>query len=88
MHDLVIRGGSVVDGSGAPPRLADLAIDGDKIVAVGGEVGPGHRTLDAAGLVGGERGHGASLARIIHHAVGCDRRGANESVGRCGLVSC
>ena len=28
VHDIVIRGGSVVDGSGAPARTADVAIDG------------------------------------------------------------
>jgi len=50
MHDLVIRGGRVVDGSGAAEREADVAVDGDKIVEVG-KVGPGRRELDAAGLL-------------------------------------
>ncbi len=49
MHDLVIRGGKVVDGTGSPARKADVAIDGDKIVAVGDDVGPGKREIDAAG---------------------------------------
>ena len=35
MHDLVIRNGTVVDGTGAPSVRADVAIDGDRIVAVG-----------------------------------------------------
>ena len=34
MHDLVIRGGTVVDGTGAAPRDADVAVDGDRITAV------------------------------------------------------
>ena len=34
-HDVVIRGGTVVDGTGRAPRRADVAIDGDRIVAVG-----------------------------------------------------
>ena len=34
MHDLVIRGGFVVDGSGAPGREADVAVDGDRIAEV------------------------------------------------------
>ena len=33
--DLVIRGGTVVDGSGAPPRTADVGIEGDRMVEVG-----------------------------------------------------
>src|SRR4051812_13567443 len=32
---IVIRGGTVVDGTGAPGRPADVVIDGDRIVAVG-----------------------------------------------------
>ncbi|MBU6330587.1 MAG: amidohydrolase family protein [Acidobacteria bacterium] len=47
MHDLVISGGMVVDGSGAEPRRADVAIDGDTIVAVGADVGAARRTIDA-----------------------------------------
>ena len=35
MHDLVIRNGTVVDGTGAPAVDADVAIDGDRVVAVG-----------------------------------------------------
>ena len=33
-HDLIIRGGTVVDGTGAAARTADVAIDGDEIVEV------------------------------------------------------
>ena len=35
MHDLVIRGGSVVDGTGAPARTADVAITDGVITDVG-----------------------------------------------------
>ena len=51
MHDLVIRGGKVIDGTGAPARIADVAVDGGAIVAVGGSVGPGRRELGADGML-------------------------------------
>src|SRR5436305_13132104 len=51
MHDLVIRNGLLVDGSGEPPRRADVGIDGERITDVGGDVGRGHRELDAEGRV-------------------------------------
>ncbi|HEU5084733.1 MAG TPA: amidohydrolase family protein [Acidimicrobiales bacterium] len=51
MHDLVIRNGTIVDGTGAPRRRADVAVDGERIVAVGDDVGEGRRTIDAEGLV-------------------------------------
>lgn len=51
MHDIVIRGGTVVDGSGAPPVGADVAIDGDRIVAVGKLEARGRREIDADGLL-------------------------------------
>src|SRR5512139_1565519 len=49
MHDLVIRGGRVVDGTGGAAFAADVAIDGDRIVQVGNNAGPGHREIDADG---------------------------------------
>ncbi|HIG72513.1 MAG: amidohydrolase family protein [Myxococcales bacterium] len=50
-HELVIRNGTVVDGSGEAPFTADLAIDGDRIVAIGSDVGDGDREIDAKGLL-------------------------------------
>jgi N-acyl-D-aspartate/D-glutamate deacylase len=50
-HDLVIRAGTVVDGTGSPPRGADVAIDGDRITAVGTVTGRGRREIDADGLL-------------------------------------
>jgi len=49
MHDLVIRNGTIVDGSGQPRFEADLAIDGDRITAIGSDLGPGEREIDAGG---------------------------------------
>lgn len=51
MHDVVIRGGTIVDGTGSPARTGDVAIDGDRITAVGGRVGRGRREIDADGLL-------------------------------------
>jgi len=51
MHDIVIRGGSIVDGTGAPASQGDVAIDGDRIVQVGGKAGPGRREVKAEGRI-------------------------------------
>ncbi len=51
MHDLVIRGGTVVDGTGAPSFEADVAIDGGRIVAVGRVADRGTQEIDAKGLL-------------------------------------
>jgi N-acyl-D-amino-acid deacylase len=51
MHDLVIRGGTVVDGTGAPARQADIAVDGDRVTGVGSDIGAGKREIDATGLL-------------------------------------
>ena len=51
MHDLVIRGGLVVDGTGAPARQADIAIDNGLVTEVGEVRAAGKREIDAAGLV-------------------------------------
>ena len=49
---LLVRGGTVVDGTGAPPRRADVAIDGDRIAAVGALSDVRTDTVvDAGGLV-------------------------------------
>ena len=51
MHDILIHGGTVVDGTGAPARLADVAVQGGRIVAVGTQLGAAHRVVDATGLL-------------------------------------
>ncbi len=51
MHDIVIRGGAIVDGTGAPSFTGDVAIDGGHIAAVGGKAGPARRVVDADGLL-------------------------------------
>jgi N-acyl-D-amino-acid deacylase len=52
MHDLVVRGGTVVDGTGAAPRVADVAVNGGRITEVGElESTSARRTIDADGLL-------------------------------------
>jgi N-acyl-D-aspartate/D-glutamate deacylase len=51
MHDLVIRGGTIVDGTGAAKRVGDVAVDGGVITAVGGKAGPAKRDVQAGGLL-------------------------------------
>ncbi len=51
MFDLVIRNGIVIDGSGAQRRVADVAVQGGRIAAVGPTLGAAHREIDASGLL-------------------------------------
>ncbi len=51
MHELVVRGGLVVDGTGAAPRQADVAVSGGRIVEVGPVDSTGAEELDASGMV-------------------------------------
>src|SRR5689334_11003980 len=50
-YDVIIRGGSLYDGTGGPPRLADVGIRGDLIAAIGDlSKASATRILDAKGL--------------------------------------
>ena len=49
--DLVLRGGTVIDGTGAAGRSADVAITAGRIVEVGNVSGNGHRELDVTGAL-------------------------------------
>jgi hypothetical protein len=51
MHDIVIRGGTIIDGTGRAAFTGDVAITGGRIAAVGGKAGPALREIDAAGLL-------------------------------------
>ena len=91
MHDLVIRGGTVVDGTGAAPHTADVAIDGDRITTIGRVDNAGRRTIDADGLVvapgwvdihthyDGQVSWDPELAPSSHHGV------TTAIMGNCGV---
>jgi N-acyl-D-amino-acid deacylase len=51
MHDLVVRGGTVVDGTGGRARTADVAVTGGTVTEVGRVDGPAHRRIDADGAL-------------------------------------
>src|SRR5215210_4100268 len=72
--DVVVAGGTVVDGTGAPPRTADVAIADGRIVAVGDVEGTATRTIDADGAV--------VVARCDDGGHGQLRRGLRASAPR------
>jgi N-acyl-D-aspartate/D-glutamate deacylase len=51
IHDIVIRGGTVIDGSGGSAREADVAIGGGRIAEVGRVAGRGTEEIDAGGRI-------------------------------------
>jgi N-acyl-D-aspartate/D-glutamate deacylase len=51
MFDLVIRNGTVIDGSGAPRFVADVAVQDGRIAEIGKSLAPGKREIDAGGLI-------------------------------------
>jgi N-acyl-D-aspartate/D-glutamate deacylase len=51
MHDLIIKNGEVVDGTGAPKFRADVAITNGRIAEVGKVSGTAKRTIDAEGAI-------------------------------------
>ncbi|MCK9991808.1 MAG: hypothetical protein Dbin4_00328 [Alphaproteobacteria bacterium] len=51
MHDLVIRGGTIIDGTGGARFTGDVAIDNGVITAVGTVSGKGKKEIDAKGLL-------------------------------------
>ncbi len=51
MHDLVIRQGNVIDGSGTPARVSDIAVDNGLVSAIGQNLATGKREINADGLL-------------------------------------
>src|SRR5579863_5572950 len=51
MFDTIIRGGSIVDGRGTAPYIADIGISGGRIAAIGKLDDPAREVIDAAGAL-------------------------------------
>ncbi len=51
MLDVLIKGGTLIDGTGSPGRSADIGISDGRIVEIGEVAGPARETIDAAGLI-------------------------------------
>ncbi|MDP1818954.1 MAG: amidohydrolase family protein, partial [Acidimicrobiales bacterium] len=89
--DLVIRGGTVVDGTGAPARAADIAIDGDRIVEMGSRIGAGRREITADGALVAPgfvdiHAHYDGQATWDHHLAPSSWQGVTTVVmGNCGV---
>ncbi len=50
-YDIVIRGGTVVHGTGAAPRAADVAVQDGRILGIGQRLGRGAQEIDAEGMI-------------------------------------
>ena len=92
-HDLIIRGGTVVDGSGLPGVTADLAIDGDRIAEVGQlNSETAKQEIDADGLVvspGFIDGHTHMDAQLFWDDIGtnsCWHGVTSVVMGNCGFT--
>jgi len=84
-YDVLIRGGTVVDGTGAPAFTADVAIAGDRIVAVARDGIPAERArrvINASGLV-----VAPGFVDAHAHAEGLDTRPLAESFLRQGVTT-
>ncbi len=92
MFDVIISGGTVIDGSGTPGLRADVGIEGEKITAIG-DLGPAsaRRVVDATGLAvspGFIDSHTHSEAALLNdpqHAAGLRQGITTEILGQDGL---
>ncbi|MFT5562104.1 MAG: N-acyl-D-aspartate/D-glutamate deacylase [Candidatus Azotimanducaceae bacterium] len=91
-HDLVIRGGLIVDGTGTEPYIGDVAVDNDTIVAVGKIDASGSREIDAKGHavtpgfvdlhthLDAQAGWDPDLTPVVWHGV------TTALIGNCGVT--
>lgn len=91
-HDILIRNGVVIDGTGAPGRRADVAINGNRIAQVDASLeGTGFKTIDADGLIVAPgfidiKTHSDFTLPINPRAESKVRQGVTtEIIGHCGF---
>src|SRR5216684_2427306 len=91
MYDLIIRNGTIVDGSGMPRFRADVAIEGDKIAAIGKIRANARETIDADGHIvapGLVDAHTHMDAQVFWDALGtcsCWHGVTSVVMGNCGF---
>ncbi len=92
MYDLVIRNGTVVDGSGLPKYRADVAVQGNRIAAIGRIAEKGREEIDATGQVvtpGFIDGHTHMDAQVFWDPLGscsCWHGVTSVVMGNCGFT--
>ncbi|MGH8005574.1 MAG: N-acyl-D-amino-acid deacylase family protein, partial [Candidatus Binatia bacterium] len=90
-YDLIIRGGTIVDGSGLPRYQADVGIKGGRITAIGKVSGPADEVIDAEGYVvapGFIDGHTHMDAQVFWDPLGsssCWHGVTSVVMGNCGF---
>ncbi len=92
MHDLLIKNGLVVDGTGKPGFMADVAVNGRKIVSVGKISGKAKQVINADGKIvspGFVDGHTHMDAQIFWDPLGqcsCYHGVTTVMMGNCGFT--
>jgi len=91
MYDLVIKNGKIIDGTGSPSYLADVAVSGGKIVRIDKGIEGGDKVIDAAGLIvtpGFIDSHSHSDVNMISYPDQAEKaeQGITTSIsGQCGI---